>query len=424
MSYIGPNNSFSLDDNMNDGLSQNIIKTKHKEQILHEFLEKHKYLPKQGSTEWLNSRLETIGGSEISTILGLNPYQDIKKLLNQKLGISKFIKSAPLWFGSILEYSLQKYTELLFNTTVYETGSIQYEKSKYIKYSPDGISVIKKDKLKWVFKDFDIINSKSNFDNTQQHTNDELLILFEFKNPYMRVIKYNEIPVYYKPQPQLGLEVIDICEASIFIEAVFRFCSYNDIIYQNNRYNTRYHFDRSRYNNKPIAYTAFSLYYDITNTNDSFQNILNTLAEYLSCNDTHEFDISNISNSKLINSILENIVDYKNIKIVYHDIYLNNKSDYHDKSLFYFDKYNNINKFRQEVINKKLDILSNPNNRYLGCMCYKMFNINIQPVYKSDLVNEQLLKKVESVIDIIQKCKDIDCIDSKKKIINSEVKDL
>lgn len=396
----------------------------YKEDILKCFLEKNKFLPKQGSIEWLNSRLETIGGSEISTILGLNPYQDIKKLLNQKLGITKFVKSAPLWFGTILEYPLQKYTELVFNTDVYETGSIQFEKSKYIKYSPDGISVIKKDKLKRVFKDFDIINSTSLFDNTLATNDEELIILFEFKNPYMRVIKYNEIPVYYKPQPQLGLDVIDICEASIFIESVFRFCSYNDIINKNNRYNTRYHFDRNRYNNKPIAYNAFSLYYDANNTNETLTNILNTFNEYLSENDINEYDISNISNLKLLNSILENIVDYKDIKIIYHDMYLNIKSDYHDKDLFYFDKYNNINKFRQEVKDKKEQILSDSNNKYLGCMCYKMFNINIQPVYKSDIVNSELLNKVESVINIIKKCKDIDCPDSKKKAINLEVKNL
>ena len=65
----------------------------------------------------------------------------------------------------------------------------------------------------------------------------------------MRVIKQNEIPIYYKPQPELGLEVIDICEASIFIEAIFRFCSMNDIISLNYKYNIRYHYDKIKYNN-------------------------------------------------------------------------------------------------------------------------------------------------------------------------------
>ena len=129
----------------------------YKELVLKKFIESNKFLPKQGSKEWLDSRLETIGGSEISTIMGLNPYQNIKKLIMQKLGITNFVKSAPLWFGNILEYPLQKYTELIFNTTIYETGSIPFKKSKYIKYSPDGIAVINKNKLRKIFKNIDII---------------------------------------------------------------------------------------------------------------------------------------------------------------------------------------------------------------------------------------------------------------------------
>lgn len=392
----------------------------HKELILKEFIESNKFLPKQGSKEWLDSRLETIGGSEISTIMGLNPYQNIKKLISQKLGISKFVKSAPLWFGNILEYPLQKYTELIFNTEIYETGSIQFDKSQYIKYSPDGIAVIKKNKLHKIFKDIDIINSTSNFDNSQDHLNDELLILFEFKNPYMRVIKQNEIPIYYKPQPQLGLEVINICEASIFIEAVFRFCSFSDIISLNYRYNTRYHYDRVKYNNKPIAYSAFSLYYDKNNTNESLINILNNLSEYLYNNDINDYDISNITDSKLLNSILENIVDYKDIKIIYHDMYLNNKHNYHDTDMYYYNKYNNINKFKEEVKHNKNIIQENISYVYLGCMCYKMFNINIQPVYKSNIINNDLLEKIKNVIDVIKYCKILDCPDLQKKYINSK----
>ena len=117
--------------------------------ILHNFLNKHKYLPVQGSQEWLRSRTETIGGSEISTILGLNPYQSIKQLIKQKIGLTTFKKAPPLWFGNIFEYILQQYTEILFDTHIYETGSIPYENSNLIKYSPDGLSVIQNNKLKF-----------------------------------------------------------------------------------------------------------------------------------------------------------------------------------------------------------------------------------------------------------------------------------
>ncbi len=397
-----------------------------KKQVLLEFIELNKFLPEQGSKEWLASRLETIGGSEIATILGLNPYQTIRKLINQKIGLTKFSKAAPLWFGNIMEYTLQQYTEIIFDTKIYETGSIQYEKSKFIKYSPDGISVINKNKLSKglnILSDNDflnLINPRSNFDNEHDDYKDELLILFEFKNPYMRVLKSNEIPVYYKPQPQLGLEVIDICEVSIFIESVFRFCSFNDIILQNNKYNTRYHYDKIRYINKPIAFSAFSLYYDKNNYNQEFNNLLSNIMHYLQNNDIHKYDTSNISEYKIINAIMENIVDHKDIKIIYHDMYINNKADYdkEKKDLYYFDKYNNINKFKSEVKRKKKDIKSNKNNVYLGCFCYKMFNINIQPIFKSDILSEDLLKKVEKVINIIKHCNNLDDNNEKKIIIN------
>jgi putative phage-type endonuclease len=394
-----------------------------KKQVLLEFIELNKFLPEQGSEEWLKSRLETIGGSEIATIIGLNPYQTIKKLINQKIGLTKFSKAAPLWFGNIMEYTLQQYTEIIFNTKIYETGSIQYEKSKYIKYSPDGISVIDKKKLHKILKDEHYenhINPRSNFDNKHDDYKDELLILFEFKNPYMRVLKPNEIPIYYKPQPQLGLEVIDICEVSIFIESVFRFCSFNDIILQNNKYNTRYHYDKIRYINKPIAYSAFSLYYDKNNHNQEFNNLLGNITHFLQNNDIHKYDISNISEYKIINAIMENIVDHKDIKVLYHDMYINNKADYskENKDLYYFDKYNNINKFRSEVIRKKKDLKENKNNIYLGCFCYKMFNINIQPVFKSDILNENLLNKVEKVINIIKHCNNLNDDNEKKILIN------
>jgi len=119
-----------------------------KKRTLIEFLELNKHLPEQGSIEWLKSRSETIGGSEISTILNINKYQSVKQLILQKTGLSIFKKAPPLWFGNIFEYILQQYVEKLYDTKIYETGSIPYKKSKLIKYSPDGLAVIKINKLK------------------------------------------------------------------------------------------------------------------------------------------------------------------------------------------------------------------------------------------------------------------------------------
>lgn len=67
-----------------------------KKRALNQFLEENKYLPIQGSQEWLKSRSETIGGSEISTILNINKYQTIKQLIEQKTGVSSFKKGSSI----------------------------------------------------------------------------------------------------------------------------------------------------------------------------------------------------------------------------------------------------------------------------------------------------------------------------------------
>jgi len=397
-----------------------------KKRALNDFLEQNKYLPIQGSKEWLLSRSETIGGSEISTILNVNKYQSIKQLIEQKTGISTFKKSAPLWFGNIFEYILQLYTEELFDTKIYETGSIPYKKSKYIKYSPDGLAVIKTNKLTNIFSNNDLENkifNNSKFDNDIIDKK-ELLILFEFKNPYMRVIKPNEIPIYYINQPKLGMEVIDICEASIFIESVFRFCSYNDIVTKNNiitdinnKYNRFYHFDKKPYINNPLCFGSFSLYYEKNNTSQHLLDIVNNLVDYMHKNNIHQYDISSIKDKSIINKIMENIIDYKDIKIIYHDLCINSNI-YNESNKYFYNKYNNINKYKYQIIKNKQNILNNNNFEYLGIMSFKMMDININPIYKSNPLNDTILNKIENIINIIKECNKLDDIILKKKIIN------
>ncbi len=394
-----------------------------KQLALDDFINSNKHLPAQGSKEWLSSRSITIGGSEIATLLGLNPYQNLKKLISQKTGITTFTKSAPLWFGNIMESVLQNYTEQIFHTKIYETGSIQYNKSECLKYSPDGLAVVNKKYLTHIFNSDDIelkINNKSNFDNKND---DELLILFEFKNPFMRKPEPGIVPIYYKPQPEMGMHVIDICEVSIFIEGVFRFCSYNDIINLNNKYNTRYHFDKKKgpdgiyknlqYKNNPLAYGAFTLYYSKDDISKNMIDIINLITEHINSFNIHEFDLSAIGNYKIINAIMENIIDHKNIKIEYHNLYLN---DINSKN-YYFKKYTNITNFKNEIKDKKNNI---PENMiYLGCFCFKLFDININPIYKNELLTDSVLDLVHKVINIIKECNTKTLVKDKKLFINS-----
>lgn len=409
----------------------NIMKSIKKRTLI-DFLEQNKHLPEQGSIEWLKSRTETIGGSEISTILNINKYQSIKQLILQKTGLTTFKKAPPLWFGNIFEYILQQYVEKLYDTKIYETGSIPYKKSKLIKYSPDGLALIKTNKLKTIFTEDDLNNkifNKSIFDNNDFNNKKQLLILFEFKNPYMRVVKPNEIPIYYINQPKLGMEVIEMCEASIFIEAVFRFCSYKDIVIDtlyknsnilpNNKYNTYYHYDKIRLINNPLSFGCFSLYYEKNNISEHLNEILSKLLEYFHCNNTnlHEFDLSGLRDKTIINKIMENIIDYKDIKIIYHDLCINHNI-YDDNDKYYFEKFNNINKFKNDIIKNKEKINNDSNLEYLGIMSFKLFDININPVFKSNPLNDNVLNKVERVIDVIKACNKLQEPELKKKIIN------
>lgn len=399
-----------------------VVKTMNsiKKKALNDFLEKNKYLPEQGSKEWLKSRTETIGGSEISTILNINPYQKIKQLIMQKTGMTSFKKSPPLWFGNIFEYILQQYVEKLYDTQIYETGSIPYDKSNLIKYSPDGLAIIKTDKLKNIFNTNDLedkIFKYSKFNHTDNLFNKkELLILFEFKNPYMRVIKPNEVPKYYINQPKLGMEVIDICEVSIFIESIFRFCSYNDIINLNNKYNTFYHYDKQRYNNDPYAYGSFTLYYNKNNNSKHLTDLINDLVVYLHMHSNHQYDLSSIKDKTIINRLMENIIDYKDIKIIYHDLCINMDINNNDK--YYFEKYNNINKYKYNIKKNKLEIENDTNLEYLGILSFKMFNISINPIFKSNPLNQDILNKINIVIDIIKECNSKEEISKKKEVLD------
>ena len=47
-----------------------------------------------------------------------------------------------------------------------------------------------------------------------------------------------------------------------------------------------------------------------------------------------------------------------------------------------------------------------------------MMDININPIFKSNPLNENVLNKIEKVIDIIKECNKLDNKVAKKKLIN------
>lgn len=375
-----------------------------KQEILFNFLEKYKDLPKQGSSEWLEKRKSTIGGSEISTILGVNPYQNIKALAKNKVGLTTFKKAPPLWFGSLLEMGLERYIEKKFNTSNYETGSIVNDKYNTLSYSPDGLAVININKLKNIFSNNDIKNILNDSPLNGLDSN-ELIVLFEFKSPFCRKPVKGKVPEYYISQPLLGMETIQISEVSLFIECVFRFCSEKDLLANNSKYNRWYHYDKEKIINDVISFSAITLYCD--SDNEVGIKLLQTITDYSHTNYYSNGDISSITDKKIINFILEDLIDKKNIKFKYHNVYLNELEDFNSEEEFYFHKHTNKDSFIKENLKIKEQI-KNDGYTYIGKMCYKIFDCNINPIYKKKILSNDVLSKIDNFISVIKKCENVD----------------
>jgi predicted phage-related endonuclease len=382
---------------------------KSKSIILENFLNKYKDLPKQGSLEWLNQRKYTVGGSQISTIMGINKYENLRSFVKTKMDFYSFKKEAPLWFGNLMEPCIEQFVEIEYNTKTYETGSLPCSFNKYLSYSPDGLCIMSKEILKK--KQFNSsIDITEYLDDSEEH-----IVLLEFKSPFARKIKHGEIPEYYLPQPLLGMELIDIAEMSIFIECVFRFCSFEDLY--NNKY-SYYHYDKERYDKKAIMYSAISLFYENENKEiNELNNLIDTFKKDRFGYRYKNGDLSFISDRTIINKILELSTDKEKqiLNPVYHTVYSNREQDYSDNNLYKFNMYNNPDKFVNELKSIRQREES-AGKIYLGTLCYKLLDFNQIPIKKQSLLSKDLVDKIEKTFDIVR--------ETVEEIQNKEIKDL
>lgn len=173
--------------------------------ILEKFITHHnKLAPQQRTQEWYNIRKSTIGGSEISTVLGLNPFKSKKQLILDKIGISSFSGNINTRWGVLFENITKNWAQnvLLMEEEILETGSIEGCINRQ-RYSPDGLGIVK---LKY-----------------SDDTYDYFIVLFEFKAP-LKSFPNGAIPKYYLPQINTGLLNISIADTAIFINNSYRKC--------------------------------------------------------------------------------------------------------------------------------------------------------------------------------------------------------
>lgn len=178
--------------------------------MLHNYIKSLKTAPAQRSPEWYDIKKKTIGGSEVATVIGLNPYRSVKSLIGEKVGICPNVfngNSATRW-GVLFEEITKQYTKqiLKMTTDIFETGSIEGIISRQ-RYSPDGLGEV------------DLLNDLGELE--------KYIILFEFKAPF-KSIPNGQVPSHYMPQLQTGLLTCEIADAGIFVNNAYRKCSLQD----------------------------------------------------------------------------------------------------------------------------------------------------------------------------------------------------
>lgn len=295
-------------------------RTKFKE--LFKFIGQNSELAEQGSPEWLAMRKGIIGGSELSTILGKNPFNKIPNLVADKIGLTKFHGNIATRWGRLFEelsriimemILIDKTSQSKFDNNqygIFETGSLEGAIPHH-RFSPDGLSV-------FLYK----CGRKSLLQF--------LITLLEFKSP-LRSIPSGVVPEYYAPQIQAGLCDIDISEIGLFVNNMFRKCSLSDLGLST-AYDTVFHMSDLDIKKKfkpetPVAYGVIG-FYQTSEQSKKYENYINkSISSYLN----KEADASNASSDEdvVIDDLDNGNLDINglNISLARQAIIANNKYD-------------------------------------------------------------------------------------------------
>jgi len=169
---------------------------------------------KQHSEEWQKVRVCTVGGSSLATIQGINPFSTIENFVSERLGLRKFKGGIQPQWGNLFEDVIKRVVEYDHKCTIlgedlYIPGGMN---NPGLSYSPDGLAVIK---LPITIR-------------TAYSLPEETIVLLEFKCPYSRIPE-GKVPKYYIPQVKMGLELLEFPTIGLFVEGVFRRCTWQQL---------------------------------------------------------------------------------------------------------------------------------------------------------------------------------------------------
>jgi putative phage-type endonuclease len=190
--------------------------------VIDTFVSKYHSNAKQRSEEWYTLINSTIGGSDMSVILGLNPYKSVLDMARERSGHAPaFTGNLACWWGTIFEDVIARMIELDCNTTI-KGADITITDLPGIRFSPDGYCVVRMHynandhSLNIVTRDSSQLCIDGCCDDCK-----EFIALVEIKCPMRRKITA-DVPVYYTPQVLSGLCFSPIADFGMFVECVIR----------------------------------------------------------------------------------------------------------------------------------------------------------------------------------------------------------
>jgi hypothetical protein len=193
------------------------------QQSLRAFAKKHGGVV-QRSEEWKALRMQTVGGSEIASLLGCNPYCSQLQLLGQKAGLISRDGGGPAChWGTLFEPITERLVELELGTQIIGSDihiSGREQGFPHHANSPDGYCVVR-------------LGREDSGQLCVLRAGDDApavpaLALLEFKAPYRRRPR-GQLPAHYRPQLQSGLALSPHVSLCLFVDAVYRLCCIEDL---------------------------------------------------------------------------------------------------------------------------------------------------------------------------------------------------
>jgi hypothetical protein len=234
------------------------------ERRLQTFLKRRSGRPLQRTAGWLEMKSVSVGGSEVASLMEMNPYSSFVKVVGLKSGALSWDGGAAVacWWGTMFEPVIEDIVEIdcgtrLHGTQINITANAKSGLRNSHANSPDGYAVITlyydKASEAWRLHTSDVEESAKNCPKKK------VIALLEFKCPYRRRPR-DEVPRQYRPQVWSGLALSPVAHLGLFVDAVFRKCALWDLG-PFKEYDRGYHVERTNPNwTTPVAWGMIGIY--------------------------------------------------------------------------------------------------------------------------------------------------------------------